>query len=143
MPHSTRPASATRIPNSKMSNDTRPHLHIPMEKFPDHVDSLSPFPVSPVRLNANSGPPADRWQTRRESASRGSPWNGQVSTGGKGHGRQKSLTDAFRTIRGRRGSISQNAHELGDALKAPVSPKLVVSTPSTQMKIELCTETST
>jgi solute carrier family 35 protein E1 len=43
------------------------------------------------------------------------------------HGRQKSLTEAINTIRTRKASMSQNAHEIADALKAPVSPKLVVS----------------
>ncbi|KOS18600.1 putative transporter [Escovopsis weberi] len=48
------------------------------------------------------------------------------SSSNRGHGRQKSLGDAFRTIRARNGSISQNAHEIADALRAPVSPKLVI-----------------
>lgn len=42
------------------------------------------------------------------------------------HGRQKSLSDAFKTIRTRRASVSANAHEIADALKAPVSFKLIV-----------------
>lgn len=42
------------------------------------------------------------------------------------HGRQKSLSDAFKTIRTRRASVSANAHEIADALKAPVSVKLIV-----------------
>lgn len=37
------------------------------------------------------------------------------------------MSEAIRTIRTRSGSVTQNAHELADALKAPVSPKLVVS----------------
>lgn len=44
-----------------------------------------------------------------------------------GHGRQKSLTEAINNIRTRKASMSQNAHEIADALRAPVSPKLVVS----------------
>lgn len=42
---------------------------------------------------------------------------------------RKSLSDAFRTVRTRKGSVSQNAQEIASALKAPVSLKLVVSTP--------------
>ncbi len=42
------------------------------------------------------------------------------------HGRQKSLSEAFKTIRTRRASVSANAHEIADALKAPVSVKLIV-----------------
>ncbi|KAJ8125871.1 hypothetical protein O1611_g7766 [Lasiodiplodia mahajangana] len=43
-----------------------------------------------------------------------------------GHGRQKSISEAIRTIRDRRGSVGQNAHEIADALRAPVSAKLIV-----------------
>jgi solute carrier family 35, member E1 len=46
--------------------------------------------------------------------------------GGASYGRQKSLSDAFRTIRTRRASVGANAHEIAEALKAPVSPKLIV-----------------
>ena len=52
--------------------------------------------------------------------------NGRASNGGRPHGRQKSLSDAFRTIRTRRASVSANAQEIAEALKAPVSPKLIV-----------------
>jgi hypothetical protein len=46
-----------------------------------------------------------------------------------GHERQKSLGDAIRTIKNRHGSVSQNAHEIADALKAPVSARLIVRGP--------------
>ena len=82
--------------------------------------------------NANGGTPNGRWQPRRDSHV---AWvNGHVNgTGigaatGRSHGRQKSLSDAIRTIRTRRGSVSANAHEIADALKAPVSVKLIVRT---------------
>ncbi len=65
----------------------------------------------------------DRWTPRREST-RG---NGSIHTGAVRHGRQKSLSEAIRSIRGRHGSVSANAQEIADALKAPVSPKLIVS----------------
>ncbi|KAF5001453.1 hypothetical protein FGRMN_1049 [Fusarium graminum] len=94
------------------------------EKFPDFVDT--PLGESPAEspLNppswANAAPlrPSDRWHpvSRQENG-----W----STASRGHGRQKSLTDAIRTIRGRNGSVGQNAHEIADALRAPVSPKLI------------------
>jgi solute carrier family 35, member E1 len=68
------------------------------------------------------------WAPRRHS-NRTSKWNGQNGNAYHGvrHGRQKSLSEAIRTIRTRNGSISQNAMEIADALKAPVSPTLVVS----------------
>lgn len=66
----------------------------------------------------------ERWPPRKDNSIY---WgtdnlNGVVSK----HGRQKSLTEAFKIIRGRRGSVSANAHELADALKAPVSVRLIV-----------------
>ena len=66
----------------------------------------------------------DRWQPRRSSRAQ---WNPSAyPPPGARHGRQKSLSEALRTIRTRSGSMSQNAHEIADALKAPVSPTLVV-----------------
>ncbi|KAM0444219.1 hypothetical protein ACHAQK_002977 [Fusarium lateritium] len=96
-----------------------------MEKFPDFIDT--PLGESPAEspLNppgwANGAPPrpSDRWLP---VSKQDNGW----STASRGHGRQKSLTDAIRTIRGRNGSVSQNAHEIADALRAPVSPKLIV-----------------
>jgi solute carrier family 35, member E1 len=124
MPHSTRESSLNRI-SSKFSSDTR-GPRSSMEKFPDHVDSVDGqflYQPSPIASSNGFAAPADRWQPRRDSGLRGSGWaNG--STGG--HSRQKSLSDAFRTIRTRRASVSANVHEISDALKAPVSPKLIV-----------------
>ncbi|PHH65411.1 hypothetical protein CDD81_2515 [Ophiocordyceps australis] len=73
-----------------------------MEKFPDHVDAPRTANGTPVDSNGSSS------------------WSGQ------GRSRQKSLSEALRTIRTRNASVSQNAHELADALRAPVSPKLVL-----------------
>ncbi|CZT11822.1 hypothetical protein WAI453_003121 [Rhynchosporium graminicola] len=100
-----------------------------MEKFPDHVepmDGTSPYASSPTRANGfiNGSASADRWQPRKDSGLRSSAWNGPASTGGR-HSRQKSLGDAFRTMRTRKGSVSANVQEVAEALKAPVSPKLV------------------
>jgi solute carrier family 35 protein E1 len=129
MPHSTREPSLNRI-SSKFPSDTR-NLRTSMEKFPDHVDSLdglSPYQSSPIlSTNGFVGAPApERWQARRDSALRGAGW-ANAHTGG--HSRQKSLSDAFRTIRTRRASVSANVHEVADALKVPVSPKLIVRQP--------------
>jgi hypothetical protein len=128
MPHSTRDPSLNRV-SSKFPMDTRGNHRTSMEQFPDHVDSLdgqSPYQSSPiVPSNGFIGAQvsADRWQPRRDSALKGSGW-ANSHTGG--HSRQKSLSDAFRTIRTRRASVSANVHEVADALKAPVSPKLIV-----------------
>jgi solute carrier family 35 protein E1 len=133
MPHSTREQSLNPV-NFKFPSDTR-NPRTSMEKFPDHVDSLDGQPLfqsSPISSsNGFIGGPASepRWQPRRNSALKGPGWaNG--STGG--HNRQKSLSDAFRTIRTRRASVSVNVQEVAGALKAPVSPKLIVRETSFQ-----------
>lgn len=143
MPHSTRASSQGPGPSIKFSGDTKPSIRTSMEKFPDLVsyDSQSPYPTSPVRSNGymNGPPPVERWQPRRDSGLRGSTWgNGETSTGGRGHTRQKSLSDAFRTIRTRRASVSANVHEISDALKVPLSPKLIVCNPLVQVLQKKC-----
>lgn len=90
----------------------------------DSIDSPGPGPglIQPQQ--------SDRWQPRKSASF--ATWNPQIfsdgptRTGGVRHGRQKSLSEAIRTVRTRHGSISQNAHEIAEALKAPVSAKLVV-----------------
>lgn len=108
-------------------------------KFPDFEVSPSPRSHLPVygeegatgRPSARTPSPnalpksngilhSERWQARGENHVAWS--NGQ----GTRHSRQKSLSDAIRTIRTRKGSVSANAHEIADALKAPVSVRLVV-----------------
>jgi len=136
MPHSTSPApsgrarSISRPATSKLSNEVRTS----MEKFPDIDISFIGQPDDQIpgapRLNGRlngSTPPLERWQSRREPLP--STWTGKrpiYPPGARGHGRQKSLSDAFRTIRTRKGSVSANAHEIAEALRAPVSPKLIV-----------------
>ncbi|KAH8175270.1 triose-phosphate transporter family protein [Sarocladium implicatum] len=97
-----------------------------MEKFPD-------LDAPPSRSNGSSPVPsngsASRTMRRDASQGRGVSWVAAPrANGGLGsrHSRQKSLGDAFRTIRSRNGSVSQNAHEIADALRAPLSPKLII-----------------
>jgi solute carrier family 35 protein E1 len=143
MPHSTRASSATRASNLKFPGDAnKTNMRSSMEQFPDHVEptdghSLHKYSSSPSRnVNgySNGAPSFHSFQPRRDSGVRASAWgNGTASTGGRGHDRQKSLSDALRTIRVRGASVSAvsaNVHEIGDALKAPVSPRLVVRKPS-------------
>lgn len=121
-----------------------------MEKFPDHIDaprmpnsiSRSPSPLKPASGYGLPNGNGNISHSDRRSAPAIKKENGHIGLNGlnghnqslspwpegskRGHGRQKSLSDAFRTIRTRKGSVSQNAHEIADALRAPVSPKLVV-----------------
>ncbi|TKX19456.1 hypothetical protein C1H76_8304 [Elsinoe australis] len=88
----------------------------------DRPYSPSPGPL-PDLTRLHSG---ERWPGRREQSLEKSMWsNDRRYTGGTRHGRQKSLSEAIRTVRDRRGSVTQNAAEIADALKAPVSLKLV------------------
>lgn len=68
---------------------------------------------------------SERWPGRK--ASQAKSWNSWANGAGSArHGRQKSLSEAIRTVRTRKASISENAHEIAESLKAPVSLKLVV-----------------
>ncbi|KAF2723181.1 TPT-domain-containing protein [Polychaeton citri CBS 116435] len=69
---------------------------------------------------------SERWPSRknRSPSWRGAWVNGQ-SNGATRHGRQKSLSEAIRTVRTRKASVSENAAEIAEALKAPVSWRLI------------------
>ncbi|KGQ03967.1 Putative transporter C83.11 [Beauveria bassiana D1-5] len=114
----------------------------PMEKFPEldtsqvvnGVRSPSPY-KSPSGYSNGSASLSDRGTAsssiKRENGHQLVPPPGlgiwtHSNGAARGHARQKSLSDAFRTIRTRNGSFSQNAHEIADALKAPVSAKLII-----------------
>jgi len=108
--------------------------HDGLEKFPDFdvtTNGQPPVPY-PAQISSNGyALPADRWSGRKENGGNGllKQWTAWDQPSQKaGHSRQKSLSEAIRTMRTRHGSVSQNAHELADALKAPVSPKLIVMT---------------
>lgn len=76
--------------------------------------------------SATGGMHSEKWLPRRSSRV-AFPRNTTMASTAR-HGRQKSLSEAINIIRTRKGSMSQNAHEIADALKAPVSPRLVVRT---------------
>lgn len=111
MPHSTA-SGGDRVPPLR----TKPYGEVGgaangLEKFPDLTES-------PLDL------PTPKWPPRRDSSyPRPSALGGPK---GGGHRRQKSLTEAIRAIKTRNGSVSQNVHEITDALRAPVSARLIV-----------------
>jgi solute carrier family 35 protein E1 len=100
--------------------------------LPTHEEE--PLGISYSRAGSPSRPPQQngsalpdhRWQPRKES--KYGHTNGSAHAGSTRHGRQKSLVEAVKTIRTRKMSVSQNAHEIADALKAPLSPRLIVCT---------------
>ena len=71
---------------------------------------------------------SERWPLRKDGWKANNRWTNGNANGmpGAKHGRQKSLSEAIRTVRTRNASISENAHEIAESLKAPVSYKLVV-----------------
>lgn len=107
MPHSTYSGADRAGPNLGRVKSLNDANRAPngLEKFPDidvleHSDFVAAAPT--------------KWPPRRNS------------NYARGHHRQKSLSEAIRTIRTRKGSVSQNVHEITDALKAPVSARLTV-----------------
>lgn len=80
----------------------------------------------PLRKSLDNDRFPSAWQARRSSRAQSRDFSYQRARG-HGGGRQRSLSEAIRVIRQRNGSMSQNAHEIAEALKAPVSPRLVVS----------------
>lgn len=108
-----------------------------LEKFPEldvhdtaGLDHGLNGKVNGMSTAQPSLPPVDQWRARKDSSVR---WNTAATNGysggggGHGHSRQKSIGEALRTIRTRSASTSQNVHEIAEALKAPVSPMLIVS----------------
>lgn len=103
-----------------------------MEKFPDHVDAAltgdgptDPGLVkSPTGFSIGGATQADQRQPRPKRESVAFP--SRASSAGRVHGRQQSFSDAWRRIRNRNGSVGEHAHDIADALRAPVSPKLIV-----------------
>lgn len=133
VPHATGGAGVER----RRSSSVKPATNF---KFPDfeqehaivedHAEDISRGP-SPKPL-LNGLPPglhsSERWPgAKREMGARYLSTNGSVL--GARHGRQKSLSEAIQTVRsrGRAASITENAHEIAEALKAPISMSLVVS----------------
>jgi solute carrier family 35, member E1 len=124
-----------------MSQSTEPHLSATLnralspqsggseasynERFPSFDDlNRNKFPsaVADSPLEENVGQsivPEYKWPARRGSQSYR---NGRIS----GHKPRRSVSNALNNFRARRGSVSENAQELAEALKAPVSYKLIV-----------------
>lgn len=106
-----------------------------IQSFPTFADDYPPISPTPelqqqhqqyprsilANGRANGGPVAPKWQPRRSSKV---SWGANVHGG---HERQKSISDAIGKIRDRRGSITEQAVDVAEALKVPVSPRLVVS----------------
>jgi solute carrier family 35 protein E1 len=127
VPHATadrRRSSVSPNPNGTYKFPDLSHDAFASEALEDFSQDDKPKPLPkglPHGLHSS-----ERWPARR--ASNTNNWSSYANgaPGKMRHGRQKSLTEAIKTVRGRKASISENAHEIAESLKAPVSWKLVI-----------------
>jgi solute carrier family 35 protein E1 len=114
-----------QIPNK--TSTTQP-VSSPIDQFPPYEETLDSA-IGSSRPSTNSTPsvkyaPSETWEPRKTSYySRDHP-NGALRN--PKHRPRKSISEAISTIRTRNGSVSANAQELAEALRAPVSYRLVV-----------------
>ena len=94
---------------------------------PDERDEGVTTSRTPSPAKRPNGFRNERWQQRKDLHLVWEDRPNNVVTSGQ-HSRQKSLGEAFHTIRNRRASVSENAHEIAEALKAPVSYRVIVGT---------------
>lgn len=100
----------------------------PIDKFPPFsdethnaaVDSGGAFLGSPARYQPNN-----YWEGRNMGASTWDHTNGSTKIP-RTRPSRKSVSEAFRTIRARNTSVSANANELAQVLRAPLSCRLIV-----------------
>ncbi|PWY79538.1 glucose-6-phosphate/phosphate and phosphoenolpyruvate/phosphate antiporter [Aspergillus heteromorphus CBS 117.55] len=100
----------------------------PIDKFPPFHDGLyetttesrEEHPISSIGYT-----PTDYWESRTPAQLPRDLKNGGVPLNSK-RGPRKSISEAISTIRTRNASVSANAQELADALRAPVSYKLII-----------------
>ncbi len=105
--------SHERFPS--FDHSTPPNLHLNSNIVAESPQEITPGPAPNGEL---------RWPPRRMSQRLQNARPGGVYT----HRHRRSVSDAFHRIRTRQGSVSENAQELAQALRAPISYKLIVST---------------
>ena len=114
-------SNITKFPDFEPAPSQQGYHH---EDLPSRQDTDRREPAAGARAWSKGSLQSERWAARRDQSQ---VWaNGFTNGWPKGHSRQKSLTDAIRTIRGRKASVSVNAQEIAQALRAPISVKLVV-----------------
>ncbi|KPI37993.1 putative transporter C83.11 [Cyphellophora attinorum] len=91
------------------------------EKFPSfdleaRRPSLAQITESPLETSAPIVPEY-KWPARSNS--------GRATNRAAGHRHRRSVSEALKNFRTRQGSVTDNAHDLAEALKAPVSYKLI------------------
>lgn len=120
--------SSMRQPELQMPNKmpTSQPTSSPIDKFPPYEESLDAA-MGASRPNASPSvryAPSDLWEPRKSSFYAREHPNGAARV--PKHRPRKSISEALTTIRARNGSVSANAQELAEALRAPVSYRLIV-----------------
>lgn len=120
--------SSMRHPELQIPNKmpTSQPTSSPIDKFPPYEETLDAA-IEASRPNATPSvryAPNDLWEPRKSSFYARELVNGAVR--GPKHRPRKSISEALTTIRTRNGSVSANAQELAEALRAPVSYRLIV-----------------
>ncbi|KAJ4307051.1 hypothetical protein N0V88_000426 [Collariella sp. IMI 366227] len=113
-PSSARPVSETNEETEKFPDFDAGHL-VPNGQPAGPRWQPNGFPNGNGTATNSSG----RWHARRDSRVRWAAGPG----GAQGHARQSSISNTIHRMRS--GSMSQNAHEIADALRAPISWKLI------------------
>ncbi|KAJ5343354.1 uncharacterized protein N7506_003178 [Penicillium brevicompactum] len=95
----------------------------PIDQFPAYEDTTEPAgSAHPNRSASVKYGPNELWEPRKASFYSREYANGTLRN--PKHRPRKSISEAISTIRTRNGSVSANAQELAEALRAPVSYRL-------------------
>lgn len=109
----------TKMPASQSTSS-------PIDKFPPYEESVDGV-IGSSRPNTSASvkyAPSELWEPRKSTFYSREQANGSVRI--PKHRPRKSISEAISTIRTRNGSVSANAQELAEALRAPVSYRLIV-----------------
>lgn len=99
----------------------------PLDKFPPFEEGTPTTLLTPTNRRFSHSQRDglnDMWQPRQPAHI---TWQRPNGLDASKHRPRKSISDAITTIRTRNASMSANAQELAEALKAPISYKLIVS----------------
>lgn len=121
----TQPPDSRYVNPRNLSPNTAMRASAENERFPSFDEATPPtFGLLPVSESPAEAKPVEyKWPSRRGSQRLLQNRN----PGAFGHRPRRSLSDAINRFRTRQGSVSENAQEIAEALKAPISYKLIVS----------------
>lgn len=120
--HSNLQSPKTMVTPSLSSSNTAP-----ADKFPSLDDARPSSTMTPTNGGISYLPRdefSDTWKPRQPGHI---TWQRPKGLDASKHRPRKSVSEAITAIRARNASMSANAQELAEALKAPVSYRLIVS----------------